>query len=133
MLIEYVLIQILNRLWSPRAELALRFMDNEISRLGREFQLLQVDISMLMDVYGALDAISFIIFNKYSSYVCNNHRTTVIAKLYCTENFPVQSNNVNGDFIFNHSSYALSDTETFALSFGLKFLYPTTAHSSCSY
>ena len=76
----------------------------------------------------SLDIFSYLLFQKYSLYITNKVKTSIAAKLSinCTDNIIYNNelacrvlNNVR-----NFSSYNLSNTEKFALSFGLKFCVP---------
>ena len=119
---------IINKLHTPSTAMAKKLMCDKINDLNCCLQNCQHQIVCFNTTLNKLDFYSFAIFMKYCLYLCNKTKVATRVKVSMfTNEFPhydadYDSKLVNN--ITNLSTYHLSETEKFALKFGLKFCIP---------
>ena len=123
-------LKVVERLRTPSEAIARRIMEGDISRLMIEKERVECDILINSTIIHHLQPYAFLLYVKYCTYILYKTRRDMYHKLsHIISDSPLYKPlpaTCYENAITNLSSYKLSQTETFALSFGLKFCIPPT-------
>ena len=119
--------KVLDRVRQPSVDAALHVLEHDLSDFQQQKENCETELLFLAFVLSALGVYSFCMFSKYCARVVKKVRLDMLVKLQNSIASPVD--HFSGVFhttenVTNLSDYALSETELFALSFGLKFCVP---------
>lgn len=113
---------ILRRLRTPSVKATQSMIQSDIVRLQEEWDLVNQEILPLLYVVNSLNFYCFALFAKYCSHIVALTRKSALSKFCITLPSIPPKTCINS--VINLSSHSLSDIETYALSFGLKFCIP---------